>query len=497
MPYLRTRIKYLRSAAKRKGGELENRYLTVAIQPPPDDKLDEVDHGDNKYMYKFRPLPPQSDPVLHLMKTITRELNRNNMAFAAAHVRIHASTPAPPFWPIDPARPYYDAKLYTFIMNEYLESFEARYYREFPITAAVCVHTTIGCLDKDAVYIKIGNDWQHFRKWLLSKCHPKQALGVCAQRMWWKLNGKKFRLLDLPAELRVMIFERVLGPRVYPLSTIPGYNDRDSNAHQNATVCWGLGFYTADARRRQRIPGWLWGGHPHTIAGPSVSQPNLAILQLNKQIHAEALRAGWEGSCKCFFSPRQFQSVIEARHPMPNYDWLSKVVLDFTMEGWFEFFGIKTFEYFHLDLSESHGAMLRGIPMVKSLELLFRSPDDGWHFGPWSPGWGASGPYTCCQRVMVDWIMTVAWPYVKHLPKVMVGGAVKRDSETKWNNLLALALKDKDAVFDHARNEWAIFNTPPTHLPPPCSCRTPCTVEHASRTGLVYRHTDTFDHEDD
>lgn len=118
MPYLSTRLRHLHSEAKRQGGELENRYLTVAIQPPPEGTLDTLDHGEDSYKYKFRPLPPQNDPILHLMKTIIRELNRENMAFAAAHVRIHATTAAPPFWPIDPQYPVYDAKLYTFMMDE-------------------------------------------------------------------------------------------------------------------------------------------------------------------------------------------------------------------------------------------------------------------------------------------------------------------------------------------------------------------------------------------
>lgn len=65
---------------------------------------------------------------------------------------------------------------------------------------------------------------------------------------------------------------------------------------------------------------------------------------------------------------------------------------------------------------------------------------------------------------MVDWIMTFAWPYVKDLPKVTIGGAVKSDAKKKWNVLLALPLQEKNIVFDHAREQAAIFNTPPTDL---------------------------------
>ena len=120
MPQLDTRMRHLRSAAKRDGDEYLNCYLTVAIHLPPEDKLLSLDNGEGAYFYKFRSLIRQNDPILHMMKLIIREINREDINFAAVHVRVRATTDARPFWPIiDPLCPVYDAKLYTFLMDDY------------------------------------------------------------------------------------------------------------------------------------------------------------------------------------------------------------------------------------------------------------------------------------------------------------------------------------------------------------------------------------------
>lgn len=65
----------------------------------------------------------------------------------------------------------YNAKLYTFLMDDY------PYKEEFPISAWICVYILTGHLHKDALYIKIGEEWLEFRKWLLSKRHPEGLVG--------------------------------------------------------------------------------------------------------------------------------------------------------------------------------------------------------------------------------------------------------------------------------------------------------------------------------
>jgi hypothetical protein len=181
MPQLDTRIRHLRSEAKRQGLEAENQYLTVALQPPPNDKLSDLDHGPDKYTYKFKPPPQQYDLVLRQIKLHIRELNRKDITFADLHVRAYPTDEAPPTWPINPAYPCYDTKLYTFVDD----------YNEFPPTALIYVDCPTGVLTSDSLWIRIGKYWMYLRKWLEQR--PRSSLahlvgekGYKAQRKWWK-----------------------------------------------------------------------------------------------------------------------------------------------------------------------------------------------------------------------------------------------------------------------------------------------------------------------
>jgi hypothetical protein len=65
---------------------------------------------------------------------------------------------------------------------------------------------------------------------------------------------------------------------------------------------------------------------------------------------------------------------------------------------------------------------------------------------------------------MVDWVMTFAWPFIMHLRKVIINGAVKKDSKTKWDQILAMPTKTKANYIDYAADERAILNTPSSQL---------------------------------
>lgn len=41
-----------------------------------------------------------------------------------------------------------------------------------------------------------------------------------------------------------------------------------------------------------------------------------------------------------------------------------------------------------------------------------------------------------CQKTVVDWIMTVAFPFIKDIPNVWLSGAVNTTSKKKWKYIL-------------------------------------------------------------
>jgi len=133
------------------------------------------------------------------------------------------------------------------------------------------------------------------------------------------------------------------------------------------------------------------------------------------------------------------------------------------MEGWFEFFGVQLWPNLHIDTTQSRGNLLATLPDLVHLQIWFCRPEDGWIASPWGSPLMA-GPLVCCERTMVDWIMTFAWPFVKDIRKVTLGGAIKKDSKVKWDDLLALSKTTKANVFDHVQEQLNIFATLPTML---------------------------------
>jgi hypothetical protein len=314
---------------------------------------------------------------------------------------------------------------------------------------------------EDNLHLKIGTQWILLKDWLLTSHKPAEYLsgekGYRAQRKWWKLSGRHFRLADLPTEMRMKIFEFALGPRIYPLTTRHDTEARLGTGFLNWHEC---------SRIKQRHPSKLYRALEHRVTGCSAYEPNIALLSINKQTYREALQAGWENTRKCFFSPCHFTSVLRVNNK-PHYNWLNHLILDITMKGWFDFFGVNLRPNFHINNDESSGRLLSTLDKLTTLQLWFRSPDDGADYYPHGMGdynHGERSSFTCCQRTMVDWIMTLAWPFVKALPKVRLGGILKKDTKDKWNGLLALPARDKDVIIDQAVEEAAIFNTPSTDM---------------------------------
>jgi hypothetical protein len=121
----------------------------------------------------------------------------------------------------------------------------------------------------------------------------------------------------------------------------------------------------------------------------------------------------------------QLTSVFDAGRT-PNLNWLNKVLLDFHMSEWFKFFDVPVHPYFHMESLSSLGYIIPALPGLSDLQLWFRSPNDEWMYSPWSD-WNTTSLYICCQRIIIDWIMTFVWPFIVGVPKVVIGGAVKKD----------------------------------------------------------------------
>ncbi|KAF2739619.1 hypothetical protein EJ04DRAFT_606202, partial [Polyplosphaeria fusca] len=361
--------------------------------------------------FSFSNGPKQDDPFIRLIGSIIRELRGVNIAFSLSSVKVMSSTSAPPIWPPSSYSEGHDVKFYTFQNNG----------EEFPSTVPVAVIPRVYPLTADKIHVRIKGEWKPIKDWLLGfdddRCH--WAYPIADFRRWWGRTGKTFRFMDLPIEIQMMICENLTssGGEMYPLSTA-------------ARMFMGIGY---SAKNRYRIPYWLLSHDLMDEDRAPVWPPHLNILFVCKAITEVALQASWEGTRKCFVDPLIFVTVADTRAgPILKYNCLSTVRLDFTNKAYFEFFGLKVEPLFHRDQSSSLGHYISGLTNLRDLQLRFRSPDDGYNSSPWKriSLWGDADSYTCCQRTMVDWIMTAAFPYVKHIAKVRIVGAVK-DQEGK------------------------------------------------------------------
>jgi hypothetical protein len=202
MPLLRTRIKQL---WKYGGPE----YFTVAVCPPPKDKL----NYRGKYKLEDCPDYPgqQRDPVIRTIIDLIRQLSKEDIGVAAAGIRVWALTNAPPLWPITPAsnRP---VKFYAF----------KAYYGEFPISVPISLIQGCDNLNVDSILVRVKGRWELLRKWLLDLPDRKFLLDhggpgvlIRTQQSWWAMNGKIFPLMELPIEVRMLVFQHIMGSKMY------------------------------------------------------------------------------------------------------------------------------------------------------------------------------------------------------------------------------------------------------------------------------------------
>ncbi|KAF2866940.1 hypothetical protein BDV95DRAFT_611232 [Massariosphaeria phaeospora] len=248
------------------------------------------------------------------------------MSFADMNYGAVPTNEARPTWPVDShSHPEYDVKMYTFLDD----------FNDFPATVGVSVSSRASTLPDqtaDAIFVNADHKWMLMREWLLSMPYFRTMTtglpGPEAQRKWWALNGLTFRFMELPSELRLVIYEYVLGEELYPLP-IARTVYPDSYQHsldETARVTLGLGCSPTSFPMKSRLWRYILKHDQSYISQQCVIGPNPAILCLSKQVHNEAMHLGWETPRKCFVTAPMFKMVLDAGN-IPPYNRLTKLRL--------------------------------------------------------------------------------------------------------------------------------------------------------------------------
>lgn len=436
-----------------------SRYFTTLIQPP--DWSYERDR--DTYTYTFQSPRPQRDAVLRLINKTIRDLMHDlerGVAMCNTNFRVSQSTSAPPIWP--PCGSH-EIKLYTFKQD----------YEEFPVTVPVSIMPPEDALEVSKIRVRISSEWIPIQTWLIEMAENSRAIRARSpesiQYFWNKRNGRTFNFAKLPAEIRCIILRHAMAPEgeIYPLSghhckSVPEWDCVFTAAapSEHARIFMGFGYnggrsgYKSKDGEVARPPCQI---APETH--PRIHPPCTALLFVSRWLTDEALKAGWNTPVKCFIDANNFVHTLYSKSaPIQQYNALGRIELSFTTGDWLRFFGLEFAPWHGLAPSKSTGRDLARLVDTTRLTIRFRDPDDGWVDHPW----GEETEMTACQTVMIDWIMTLAFPDIRHIARLQLTGCIRKSQRERWEGLLQQERAGVPHGFDYVAAANTILETDAT-----------------------------------
>ncbi|KAI8931805.1 hypothetical protein NX059_011442 [Plenodomus lindquistii] len=141
--------------------------------------------------------------------------------------------------------------------------------------------------------------------------------------------------------------------------------------------------------------------------------------------------------------------------------------------------GVSVGSNVHMNASHSYAHYLRRLPA-----------------NTWQANWGE--PHITCQIEIVEWVLTFAYEYIKHM-NVQLSGFVCKARKGTWENTLKKA-RTGQADYNNDSKLNTILSLGHADLPPKCKCSIPCICYDANRImcepAWVLKNGSTFDFED-
>jgi hypothetical protein len=183
---------------------------------------------------------------------------------------------------------------------------------------------------------------------------------------WYRQNGRFFRFMNIPTELRLEIYRFMIGTQIYPeLRSVP---------KKEVKMVLGNGFIP-------KAP-LLALKNTHGL-DDEVPPPNTALLQLNKHISAEcydeAWKEAWTERRYCFAELQKMSDVVRyitlsSKGIVPSASTLKHVELNLGNDEYLKFFGMEATEWGLEERLRTFEFVLdSSLVNVKHLSLKFRS----------------------------------------------------------------------------------------------------------------------------
>ena len=339
-----------------------------------------------------------------------------------------------------------------------------------------------------AMHIEDTKSWMPFHDWMRkrfewhSKCDWTQRGGAQLQlenqAIWWNYNGKHFKLMDLPLEVRELIYVEILGggtilPRV-----------------RRNHVTLGCGH---TVRSKSRAGSKI---------DPDIEGPNTPFLRTSRQVYQEATDAVWREATKRFnwkfdFTWSKILDVQRFGHPKA----LTRIQLELPALLFFELIGIQTlprmpFRSITPGTNAVTIALLKSLQTIQSVDFRFISPNHPDAVDPWTLNLlRVTSSGHSCQKVWIHWFFILCfeqlrdWTYtnrneknemVTRKTKITMSGCIKTSTRQEWEAIFANegtmdpSGKRLSYAGDIEIAKRRIMATSPASLPIPCCCSVPC-----------------------
>jgi hypothetical protein len=285
---------------------------------------------------------------------------------------------------------------------------------------------------------------------------------------WWKAIGTWFRFMDLPLEIREIVYGHLLGPYTWPHEMDHSWNEDDNDMR--------IRTFHPDISRKQWItPSGFYGGQRR--AQDSLLPLPTVLPQVSKQLLSEVTRFTWAAARpKAFDCPDNFERItpyLQAIYPCKT---LRRVSLHFPNTSLFRFLGLYTnhLQVPFQELEDFVGiSQLRSLTTLQHLHFRFETSPPVWHkvkngragwltYEPWCTTGHSRIRATSCQKTLVDWFLTLAFEALCHIPQVTFSGHIKNSTRAEWNAVFEQ--KPKDRIHNFSQDIAAIRSTPMQHL---------------------------------
>ena len=204
--------------------------------------------------------------------------------------------------------------------------------------------------------------WHPFEHWLTEKLATVHVpIHNYSQQRWWQRNGRAFRLLDLPLEIRSMIYGHVIGPYVWPRSEL----DHSESPTKDTVKVFGQAMHNKYSDR------WLAFAYTtqysFDLVGNRPPSEGLSLQFICKQVRAEIREFTKTSTIPHFHDFWMLTDVV----PALQGKWLRHISLGFPNSIWFKFLGFDDHRRM-VSPDEAPILVLGKIPTLARLDLHFQ-----------------------------------------------------------------------------------------------------------------------------